>query len=278
MNQLTKIAVLTLFSAVLVMALLAPGVRAHDPQDEVLEQIGVDERLGSHIPTRLTFQDQTGRTVQLSRYFTGTPVILTLNYYSCPTLCPLVFRNLAATAGKMGDLALGKDFRIVAVSVDPDETLERAADKSSKTYAMLGGVRDPGSSWPFLFGSQGSIQALARSVGIRYVKVEKEYAHPNVIVIVTPDGRVSRYLYGLEQAPQDLKLALLEASGGNIGSSKILNRAILYCFHYDPVGKKYVLLASRVMTGAMTAVLAVTLCLLAVLWKREKPVKGEKHA
>lgn len=262
------------------LALILPALPAqgHDPQDVVFEQVGVDEKPGSAIPTRLGFRDQAGRSVQLSRYFTGTPVILTLNYYSCPTLCPLVFRNLAGTIAKMGNLKLGRDFRVVAVSIDPDETVERAASKSSQTYAMLGGIPDPGNAWPFLLGGQPSIQPLAQSVGIRYTKAGSEYAHPNVIVILTPEGKVSRYLYGMEQAPQDLKLALLEAADGNIGGSKILNRAILYCFHYDPIGKKYVLLASRVMTGAMAGVLLLTGGLLAALWRREKSIKGEKHA
>jgi protein SCO1 len=278
MNRLPKLAA-PMLAASLALLFVAPAARAHDPQDLVLEQVGVDEKPGGRLPTDLTFTDQTGKAVQLSRYFTGSPVILTLNYYSCPTLCPLVFKNLVATMGKMGELAVGRDFRIVTVSIDPDETLQRAREKSSQTYAMLHSAQDPVSAWPFLIGSRRSIQQLAQQVGVRYTRLENhEYAHPNVIIIATPDGRVSRYLYGLEQAPQDLKLALLEASGGNIGSSRILNRAILYCFHYDPVGKKYVLLASKLMTVAMAGIFFLTLGLLAVLWKREKTVKGEKHA
>lgn len=264
-------AVRLFLGALALCALLCATAQAHDPQDLILEQVGVDEKAGGAIPTELPFVDQTGKGVKLSRYFTGAPVILTLNYYSCPTLCPLVFRNLVGTIGRMGDLRLGRDFKVVAVSIDPDETLERAADKSSKTYAMLGAATpDPGSAWPFLLGTQSSIAQLAQRVGIRYSRAGKEFAHPNVLVIATPDGRISRYLYGMEQSPQDLKLALLEASGGEIGSSKILNRALLYCFHYDPVGKRYVLLASRIMTGAMVGVLLLTLCLLAIMWKKEK--------
>lgn len=264
-----------LLLALALAAQLPPFARAHGPQDLVLEQVGVDERLGGRIPTGLVFRDQSGQTVQLSRYFTGGPVILTLNYYACPTLCPLVFRNLAGTLRKMGDPALGKDFRIVTVSIDPEETLARAADKSAKTYAMLGKMPEPAQAWPFLMGNRPTIEHLAQQVGVRYSRVGKnDFAHPNVVVIVTPDGRISRYLYGMELSPQDLKLALLEASGGRIGTSRLLNKALLYCFHYDPVGKKYVLIASRVMTGAMVGILVLTLGLLAMLWKkdRKKPV------
>lgn len=257
----------------LALVILQPSfAQAHDPQDLVFDKVGVNERLGERIPTDLAFTDQTGKPVQLSRYFTGGPVILTLNYYACPTLCPLVFRNMVDTIGKLGSFGLGKDFRIVTVSIDPEETLARAADKSAKTYAMLGKTPNPDASWPFLMGSRPSIERLAQSVGVRYSRQGKnDFAHPNVVIIVTPDGRISRYLYGLEQAPQDLKLALIEASGGRIGTSVLLNKALLYCFHYDPVGKKYVLFASRIMTGAMLGVLILTVGLLVFLWKREKP-------
>jgi len=262
----------TLLLAALAVAALLPCIStAHDPQDLVLEGVGVDERLGARIPTELPFRDQAGRLVQLSRYFTGVPVILTLNYYACPTLCPLVFRNLVGTMRQMGGITLGKDFRIVTVSIDPGETAARALDKSTKTYAMLGNPPDAASAWPFLLGAPQSLQRLTGSLGVRYTRVGAgDFAHPNVIVIVTPDGRVSRYLYGLEQSPQDLKLALIEASGGRIGNSQLLNRALLYCFHYDPVGKKYVLFASRVMTIAMVGILILALGLLALLWNSER--------
>ena len=252
-------------------ALLAAPVFPHNLQDKVPPQVGVDERLGARIPGDLPFRDQAGRSVLLSDYFTGAPVILTLNYFACPTLCPLVFRNLAGTAARMGDLALGRDFRIVTVSINPDESAALAREKSASTYAMLAGAADPGSSWPFLMGSQGSIERLAGVAGVRYTRLSQDdFAHPNVIIILTPDGRVSRYLYGLELQPRDLKLALLEASGGRIGATNLMNRALLYCYHYDPVGKKYVLFASRLMTLSMLAVLLLTLGLLAFLWKRER--------
>lgn len=260
-----------LTGALALVALLLTLAAAHDPQDLVLEQVGVDERLGAPLPAGLPLRDQNGKPVRLGDYFTGVPVILTLNYYACPTLCPLVFRNLAGAISNIGDLTLEKDFRIVTVSINPEESPALAREKSAATYAMLGAIADPGSRWPFLMGSASSIERLARSVGVRYSRVGKnDFAHPNLIIVVTPQGRVSRYLYGMEQRPRDLRLALLEASEGRIGTSTLINRALLYCFHYDPVGKKYVLIASRVMTGAMLAVSALTLGLLGLLWKREK--------
>lgn len=261
---------LLLAALVLTVLLPLPG-RTHDPQDLILEQVGVDERLGALLPRDLSFLDQTGRPVLLADYLTGLPVVLTLNYYACPTLCPLVLRNLVATIGGVRDLRLGKDFRIVTVSINPQESAALALEKSNATYAMLRGVADPANSWPFLRGGRSSIEPLAQAVGVRYTVLENgEFAHPNVIIVVTPQGRISRYLYGLEQRPKDLRLALIEATGGRIGGSALVNQALLYCFHYDPVGKKYVLFASRIMTGAMLGVLALTLGMLALLWKREK--------
>jgi len=253
------------------LTLLPRSAGAHDPQDEVLQQVGVDERLGQPIPTGLRFRDQTGKKVRLADYFTGGPAIVTLNYYACPTLCPLVFRNLAGSVRHLGNLKLGKDFRIVTVSINPDEIPALARDKSVATYAMLGGLSEPENRWPFLMGDQSAIENLAQSVGVRYSRQGKnDFAHPNVLVVVTPDGRVSRYLYGLEVRPRDLKLALVEAADGRIGGSRLSNSLLLYCFHYDPVGKKYVLFASRLMTVSMLGVLAVTVAMLIRLWRREK--------
>jgi protein SCO1 len=267
-----RVAPVSLLLGALLLAVLIPApASSHDPKDQVLEQVGVDERLGGRIPEDLAFRDQTGKVVLLAKYFTGGPVVLTLNYYACPTLCPLVFRNLAETAGRLGALTLGRDFRIVTVSINPDESPELAREKSATTYRMLGRTADPGSRWPFLMGNQASIERLARSVGVRYTRLgDHEFAHPNVLIVATPDGRVSRYLYGLEQKPQDLKLALIEAADGRIGASAFMNSALLYCFHYDPIGRKYVLFASRLMTAAMLGVLLLTLGLLVKLWRKEK--------
>ena len=209
-----------LLAALAMSAVFPSPARAHDPQDQVLEQVGVDERLGARLPEGLAFRDQNGRAVLLDDYFTGMPVIVTLNYFACPTLCPLVFRNLAGTVGRLGGLTLGKDFRIVTVSIDPEESPTLAREKSTGTYAMLGSAPDPASNWPFLMGNRDSIGSLAQAVGVRYQRLgNRDFAHPNVLVVVTGERRVSRYLYGLEQQPRDLKLALIEASGGRIGAS-----------------------------------------------------------
>ncbi|WP_250679693.1 SCO family protein [Geomonas sp. Red32] len=243
---------------------------AHDPADLVLAQVGVDEKLGARLPLDSPLFDQRGRRVTLGSYFTGQPVIVSLNYFSCPTLCPVLIRNLASAISKAGNLAVGKDFKVVTVSLDPEETVARAAGKAQEAYGIIGKVAGLDTAWPFLFGSKETIGHLASSMGVRYTKLPGgEIAHPNVIVIVTADGIVSRYLYGIEPSPQDLRLGLVEASKGKIGGSPLINQALLYCFHYDPVGKRYVLIASRVMTAAMTLVFILTVTVLGLLWKRE---------
>ncbi|UFS69534.1 SCO family protein [Geomonas sp. RF6] len=256
--------------AALLLTLSTHTAQARDPQDIVFDSVGVDEHLASHVPLNLPFVDQTGKKVTLANYFTGTPVILTLNYYSCPTLCPLIFRNLVDTIHGMKGLSLGKDYRIVTVSIDPEETTAAATHKASMTYGMLGGGADAGQKWSFLLGQQPEIDRLAKSVGMRYMRVGHEFAHPSIMVILTPDGTISRYLYTVDVKPRDLKIALLEASDGKIGGSQILNQALLFCFHYDPVGKKYELIATRIMLVAMIGVLVMLGMLLAVLWQKEK--------
>lgn len=262
-------------------ALLAAGpfsspARAHTLKDEQLASVGVDERPGAQLPLDLPFTDQDGRQVRLGDYFTGGPVILTLNYYSCPTLCPVVFRNLAGTVTAIKGLSPAKEYRIVTVSIDPEESTARARAKAAESWRMLPQLSSPERNWPFLLGDQPALERLAKSVGVRYVRLGKnDFAHPSVILVVTPDGRVSRYLYGLEQRPVDLKLALIEAAGGRIGGSELVNRALLYCFHYDPAEKKYLLAARNIMTGGGIVTLFLVGVPLALFWRRERMRRRE---
>jgi protein SCO1/2 len=262
-----------------VAALLPNPLQAHTLQDEELPNVGVNEKLGTQIPLDLTFIDQGGRMVRLGDYFFGAPVILTLNYYSCPTLCPLVFRNLINTISGVKGLSLAKDYRIVTVSIDPDETAERAHAKAQESWRMLPGLAEPARRWPFLFANGAAGDLLAQAVGMRYTLLGKNnFAHPSVMLVLTPGGKVARYLYGIEQRPADLKLALMEAADGKIGGSPFLNQVILYCFHYDPVGRKYGLAAVNIMkiSGAgMLLFLGVMLFLLRRSEKRRNVGAGD---
>ena len=252
-----------------VLVLLPPAAAgAADPQDAVLREIGVDEKPGAQVPLDLPFTDASGKAVRLGDYLRDGPVILTLNYYTCPMLCPLTFRGLAGTIAEVKDLSLSKDYRIVTVSIDPGEIPEIVRAKASESHALVPGLKDADARWPFLYGGEASIGRVTGAVGYRYKKVGNEFAHPSVQIVLSPGGKVSRYLYGFDIPPRDFKLALLEAADGKIGSSSAENVILLYCFHYDPVGKKYSLVAMNVMKLAGAATLVLLGGLLAVLWVR----------
>lgn len=262
------------------VTLLPVAALAADPQDAVLQEVGVDEKLGAAIPRDLPFTDASGKPVRLADYLGDGPVLLTLNYYTCPMLCPLTFRSLTATMTQVKGISLARDYRVVTVSIDPDEIPEIARAKANETHALM---PDPGGAdarWPFLYGSAESVRRLAESVGYRYRKVGAEFAHPAVMIVLSPGGTVSRYLYGIEIDPRDLKLALIEAADGKIGESSAGNALLMYCFQYDPVGKKYMLYARNIMKAAGAVTLALLAGLLFVLYRRYggtagPPGKGE---
>jgi protein SCO1 len=254
----------------LVVALPPCAARAADPQDEILREIGVDEHLGARVPADLVFTEASGKTVRLGDYLGSGPVLLTLNYFTCPMLCPLTFRNLAATVSEVKGLSLARDYRIVTVSFNPEEIPEIARVKARETRELVVGLDDAADRWPFLYGSAEGVRRLTGTVGYRYKKVGTEFAHPAAVVVLSPDGSVSRYLYGIEIPPRDLKLALVEAADGKIGASSAVNTLLMYCFHYDPVGKKYALVARNVMKLAGVITLVFLAALFAVLWRRRE--------
>ena len=241
---------------------------AHDPQDAILGEAGVDERLGVRVPADIAFTDASGKTVLLGDYLRGGPVLLTLNYFTCPMLCPLTLRRLAATLDGLKSLSVSKDYRVVTVSINPEERTRTARAKADETHSFVAGLADADDRWPFLHGSAESVRRLTEAVGFRFRKVGTEYAHATVAIVLTPDGVVSRYLYGVEIPPMDLKLALIEAAGGKIGASSAANTILMYCFQYDPVGRKYALVARNIMKAAGAATLVFLAAFLAYLWIR----------
>ncbi len=253
----------------LFLALSCAVARAEDPQDALLREVGVDERPGSQVPRDLPFTDASGNEVRLGDYLDGGPVILTLNYYTCPMLCPLTFRRLAATMTELKGLSLERDYRVVTVSVNPEEIGEIARIKADETHSLMPGLERGDDRWPFLYGGAESIRRLTESVGYRYRKVGSDFAHPAVAIVLTPGGGVSRYLYGLEIPPFDLKLALIEAADGKIGASSAANTLLMYCFRYDPAGKKYALVATNIMKVAGAITVAFLGGLLLMLWVRQ---------
>jgi protein SCO1 len=261
-----------------------PGAEAGIPADKMpgpLQKVGYDQKLGGQVPLDRAFRDDTGRPVRLGDYFSGNnrghrPVLLVLAYYHCPMLCDMVLSGVSGSLRTM-NLKPGRDFDVVVASIDPHETTEQAAKSRLQAIGRYGDTRT-GAGWHFLTGPQASISALAESVGFRYVynAERNEFAHAAGIVILTPEGRISRYLYGVEYAPRDLRLALVESGDGRIGS--LIDQALLYCFHYDPVIGRYSAVAMRfIRIGGALTVLGLAL-MLALLSRRAGARSEEPRA
>jgi protein SCO1/2 len=244
-----------------------------NPKD--LLNIDVVEHLSDTIPLDLHFTDDNGRPAVLSQYFhQGKPVVLILGYYSCPMLCNLVMNGVSDVVKKL-DWLPGKEFQIVSVSIDPTETDVLAKAKKAN-YLKAIGKPEIDNGWMYLTGSEDQSRALAEAVGFKYYYVpqRKEYAHPAVLVILTENGVISRYLYGIEYKEFDMRMALLEASKGKVGGT--LDRIILYCYHYDPEAGSYTVFAGNIMKigGALT--LLIMAALLSWLWLKEHRKKNIK--
>jgi protein SCO1 len=241
----------------------------------LLKEVKVDQRLDHQVPLDVPFRDEAGREVTLSEYFhKGRPVILAPVYYECPMLCTQVLNGLVTALGVV-TLDPGKDFDIIAVSIAPKESPGLARDKKA---AYLDRYQRPGteSGWHFLTGSQSSIAPVTDAVGFRYAYDPGigQYAHPAAIMVLTPEGKVSRYFLGIEFSARDLRFGLIEASAGRIGSA--IERAVItWCYHYDPTTGRYGLLTMRlVQAGGLLTIVA-----LGVFWwlmfKAERRQKAE---
>jgi protein SCO1/2 len=259
-----------------------PDARAQDPRrdgpqlGEARKQglfspeakaVAVDEMLGGYLDMDLAFTDHDGKQVRLGDYFDGErPVLVTLNYYRCPTLCNLQLNALTRTLQAF-EWAPGEQYRIVTVSIDPREDAELAANKRSSHLEALGrGDVD----WNFLVGDAAQVHMLAAQLGIGYAydAQQDQYAHPAVLMFASPEGKVARYLYGLEYDPNDVKFALMEAAEGRVGSP--VDKLILSCFHYDATLGEYGPFAMGIMRlGGATMVLIVGIPLIFV-WRRER--------
>ena len=251
------------------------GMASQQPPD-ALKNIGIDQRLNNRLPLGATFRDEAGKAVRLGDYFgRGRPVVVSLVYYKCPMLCNQVLNGLVS--GVRGQaLSVGKDFDIVTVSFDPRETPQDAAGKKQVALGDLRRPDDPvaAAGWHFLTGEKSQIDAVAEAVGFRYAFDERtnQFAHGSGVMVATPDGRLSRYFYGIEYAPRDLKLALVESSEGRIGSA--VDQITLYCYHYDPTTGKY---GFAIMSAMRVAAVVTVFGLVALIMILRRAQPGE-HA
>jgi protein SCO1/2 len=245
--------------------------QASGERPSILTEIGFDQRLGESLPLDLPLRDEAGNAVRLGDYFKGRPVVLTLVYYECPMLCTLTLNGLASALDVLSFDA-GKEFEIVTVSFDPRETPELARAKK-QTYLQR--YKRPGAeaAWHFLTGDADSVKRLTQAVGFRYVWDERtqQFAHPSGVMVATPDGRLARYLYGIEYAPNDLRLALIESAEGKIGTP--IDQAILFCYQYDPATGKYGAAIMRILRLAAIATLTALGAFLTVMLRRERAAR-----
>ncbi|HZQ90181.1 MAG TPA: SCO family protein [Terriglobales bacterium] len=250
--------------------------RPDDPKPPMLQDIGLDQRLNQQVPLDLVFRDEGGREVKLGDYFGHKPVVLNLAYFTCPMLCNEVMTGMTSALGAVSFTA-GRDFTIVTVSIDPQDTTESAAAKRDfylRRYHRAGA--DAG--WHFLTGDEANIRALADAVGFRYKydAASRQFAHASGIMVLTPQGRLARYFYGIEYPPRDLKLGLMEASQGRIGS--VVDQVLLFCYHYDPGTGKYTpVVMNLVRAGGVLTLLALG-TFIVVMVRRDSQTKTRGRA
>lgn len=274
-----------ILNAATALALFLSAATLHAERTEAvpeeLQEIGVEEHLDVPLPLDLPFVDSNGEKVLLGDFFDGeTPVVLTMNYSNCPMLCSLQLNGLFE--GLQGvDWDLGKQYRMITVSIDPEETPERAEETKQK-YLKIYGRDDVNQGWHCLTGEESNIRKLADTVGFQYAYMPdtKEYAHAAVTMICTPDGRTSRYLYGVQYPPQTVRLALLEASEGKIGTT--MDRVLLFCFQYDETKGRYGPAAMKIMQGGGVLTLVFLIGILGLYWLREvrkaRKLRVQAHA
>jgi protein SCO1 len=250
------------------------GAQLSDPMQSVgvrpdlLKEVGIEQKLGQQVPLDLAFREETGKAVPLSQYFGHKPVILSLVYFNCPMLCTQVLNGQEA-AMKGLPMDAGNQFEAVTVSIDPSDRPVLASVKKQMYLGMYGRA-DAAQGWHFLTGDEAQIKQLANAVGFRYAydPDSKQFAHASVIMVLTPDGKISKYFYGIQYSPRDLRLGLVEASAQKIGTP--VDSILLFCYHYDPHTGKYGLLISRlIQAGGLLTVLVIGVMML-IFFRRER--------
>lgn len=252
-------------------ALAAPPSAAQSGDEAIkraLEGIGIDQRLDGQVPLELRFTDSDGREVRLGELLRGRPALLSLVYYECPMLCTMILNGLARSL-KPVRLSVGRDFDVIVVSINPRETPE-LADQKKRIYVKQYGREGAAAGFHFLTGQQDQIERLAEAVGFRYTYDAGTglYNHASGLMVLTPAGRLARYFYGIEYPARDIRLGLVEASEGRIGSP--VDAILLYCFHYDPTTGRYGLLIMNVLRLGGLATVLLLGGFIAISFRRDR--------
>ncbi len=234
----------------------------------MVQGVGIDQNLNAQIPLELPFKDENGQTVRLGQYFRDKPVVLALVYYECPGLCDLILNGLSHTMEQIS-LNVGSDYQVVTVSFNPRETWQLANAKKAN-YVEKYNRSGAKEGWHFLTGDQASIKSLADTVGFhyRYDPVNNQFAHASGIFILTPEGKIARYFYGIEYKPRDFRLGLVEASANKIGSPA--DQVLLFCYHYDPTTGKYGMAITQVIRVLGTATVLALGAFVFIMLRRDR--------
>jgi protein SCO1/2 len=248
-------------------AQMGETVKLAPPPPSVLNNIGIDQKLNAQAPLELSFKDEHGREVKLGDYFGKVPVVLALVYYDCPMLCTETLNGMVS-AFSILKFDIGNQYQVVTVSFDPKEKPELAL-KKKEAYVHRYGRAGAEQGWHFLTGEPASIAALTKAVGFRYQWDDQtqQYAHATGLILLTPQGRIAQYYYGVEFSPRDLRLGMVEASQGHIGT--LVDQVLLYCYHYDPRTGKYGAVITRVLQIAGLITVAVLGGFLILMFKLE---------
>lgn len=252
----------------------ASGVNSNGKLPPILQKVGIDQKLGAQVPLDVPFQDSNGQMVTLRHYLNGSkqPVVLSLVYYNCPMLCPRVLSALTTSLRRM-TLAPGKDYQVITVSFDPKDTPAASAREKAMQLTALNRSGSE-QAWHFLTGSESSIQQLTQSVGFRYQwdPQAKQFYHATALILLTPEGKVSKYFYGIDYSPTDLRLGLVQASDEKIGS--FVDPILLFCCEYNPMTGRYDLLVSHVLALAAGLTLLLLGGLIFFLFRSAPNRKG----
>ena len=237
-------------------------------QPAILKDVGIEQKIGSQLPLDLKFTDESGDLVELRQYFSKKPIILSLVYYDCPMLCTEVLNGLNRTTAPL-KFNIGEDFDMISISFDPNETHELASQKK-KIYVKRNNRPGAAAGWHFLTGDAPSIESITDAVGFNYVYDEKEqqFVHGSAIMVVTPDGIISHYFFGIEYPTEDLRLALIESSENKLGT--VFDQVVLYCFHYDPSRGKYGVVIMNVVRVAGAGTILAMGSFMFIMFRRDR--------
>ena len=234
----------------------------------MVQGVGIDQNLNAQLPLELKFKDENGQVVRLGQYFREKPVVLALVYYQCPGLCDLILNGLSHTMEQIS-LNVGSDYEVVTVSFNPKETWQLANAKKANYIEKYNrsGAKE---GWHFLTGDEASIKSLADTVGFhyKYDPVNNQFAHASAIYVITPEGKIARYFYGIEYKPRDFRLGLVEASANKIGTPA--DQVLLFCYHYDPTTGKYGMAITQVTRVLGTATVLLLGGFVFIMLRRER--------